>query len=195
VRPDCLQRPPPARPRTEPGRRERVSRLMTPQAGHLPKRPTWSVTNPGSSSVRPQDMRRSADRRANQLRAARADANLGGNSPKVGQRGVCQGRLAPQNSCTQISPTLRQSSAGISQEGAVMGPVALSNAPASQTPPRRWCHETTAAAHQAPDHRFPFHPAPTGATKSPTGKAGQTSRSLLPTSRTPGRGSYLPRVP
>jgi hypothetical protein len=83
-------------PRTDPGRRERVARLMIPQAGHLPKRPTCSVTDPGSSSLRPQDVGRSADRRANRLRTARADANLGGTARRSGKAGFVRTSGPPE---------------------------------------------------------------------------------------------------
>jgi hypothetical protein len=125
--------PPGLGPRTDPGHRERVARLMIPQAGHLPKRPTWNVTNPGSSSVRPQDVGRSADRTANQLRAAGADANLDGTARSRAQRGL-SGRLAPRTAARRCFPTVRQSLAGDLSRRCCHGPGRTLRGPSQSNP-------------------------------------------------------------
>lgn len=99
ARPDCSQPPPPARRRKDPGHREHVARLMIPHTELLPKRPTWSVTDSSSSSVRLKFVGYSAHRRANQLRGTRADASLYGNGPWVGQQRGWSGHLISRNSC------------------------------------------------------------------------------------------------
>lgn len=76
-----------------------------------------------------------------------------------------------------------------SSRGVVMSQVAMSRAPARQTPQQRRRDQTAAAVHGAPDDRYPVSSVPSCATGHPRAKAEDVGRLLLPTLHTPGRGS------